>query len=346
MDASPDTLDTCVDVPTEKMAGAEARVAQLDGAVVALSGGVDSSLLLALAARALPREKLVAVTAVGPVESEEDMRSARALTSGLGVSHECIELDSLEVPGFADNTPLRCYLCRGQLYEALERIREDRGFEAVLDGAIAEDSLDYRPGLQAAKESGVLHPLAEAGFSKEEVRAASRLLGLATAERPASPCLASRFPYGERITPEALDTVARAEALLHGWGFPVVRVRHHGRLARIEVPAAEVPMLMRGAGALAGGLRPHGPGLRVRYRGPSRLPLGEPQRGARRSALTSAPRRARGPVRRSDGVVERPPRPTGPPRGPPGLEGGRFVDAVHDVPHLFPQRYESAVSLE
>jgi pyridinium-3,5-biscarboxylic acid mononucleotide sulfurtransferase len=234
-----------VDKVTTKTADVEARIAALDGVVVALSGGVDSSLLLALSARALPPDKLVAVTAVGSVESEEDIDSAKALTARLGVRHDCIVLDSLQIPGFADNTPLRCYLCRGQLYEALEAIRIKHGFAVVLDGAIADDRQDYRPGLQAAAEAGVLHPLAEAGFSKEEVREASRRLGLPTAERPASPCLASRFPYGEQITMEGLRTVARAEELLHGWGFPIVRVRHHdqGRLARIEVPAEQIGRL-------------------------------------------------------------------------------------------------------
>lgn len=229
----------------DKMNKAEARVAALNGVVVALSGGVDSSLLLALSSRALPAGKLVAVTAVGAVESEEDIESAAALTARLGVPHDRLALDSMQIPGFADNTPLRCYLCRGQLYKALEGIRAKHGFEAVLDGAIADDSQDYRPGLRAAEEAGVLHPLAEAGFSKDEVREASRSLGLPTSERPASPCLASRFPYGETITLEGLQTVAHAEALLHGWGFPVVRVRHHdqGRLARIEVPAGEISRL-------------------------------------------------------------------------------------------------------
>lgn len=232
-----------MDEVINKIARAEARIGGLSGAVVALSGGVDSSLLLALAARALGPARLVAATAVGPVESEEDMQSARALTRRLHVPHRCVLLDLLEIPGFAENTPLRCYLCRGQLYGALEAIRAESGFEAVLDGAIADDSLDYRPGLRAAKEAGVIHPLAEAGFSKDEVRAASRHLGLATSERPASPCLASRFPYREKITREGLETVARAESFLRGQGFPIVRVRHHGRLARIEAPAADIARL-------------------------------------------------------------------------------------------------------
>jgi pyridinium-3,5-biscarboxylic acid mononucleotide sulfurtransferase len=229
-----------MDLLAEKMARAQLRIAGLDGAVVAISGGVDSSLLLTLASRVLPPDKLIAVTAVGSVEAEEDVEAAKALSARLRVRHDRLALDALEIPGFADNTPQRCYLCRGQLYRALEDIRNENGFEAVLDGAIADDSQDYRPGLQAAKEAGVLHPLAEAGFTKEEVREASRRLGLPTAERPASPCLASRFPYGERITTEGLRTVAQAEAFLHDRGFPIVRVRHHGRLARVEVPAGEI----------------------------------------------------------------------------------------------------------
>lgn len=228
---------------TEKVEAAERILAGMDGIVVALSGGVDSSLLTALAVRVLGSEKVLAVTAGGPVESDSDLSSAREVAELVGAPYREISLDPLGLPEFPLNTPTRCYTCRQQLYAALETIRVETGFEAVVDGAIADDAADYRPGTRAADEACVRRPLAEAGLTKDEVRAVSRELGLPTSEKPASPCLASRFPYGERITLEALEQVAAAEAVLHKQGFPVVRVRHHGRLARIEVPAAEVPRL-------------------------------------------------------------------------------------------------------
>jgi pyridinium-3,5-biscarboxylic acid mononucleotide sulfurtransferase len=227
----------------QKLRMAEKAISSLDGALVALSGGVDSSLLLALAVRALGPEKVLAVTALGPVESDEDARSAAEVAQLTGATHMVIHLDPLEIPEFPLNTPRRCYVCRLQLYAALEKIRAQEGLAAILDGAIADDAQDYRPGSQAASEAGVKRPLAEAGLTKEEVREASRQLRLPTAEKPASPCLASRFPYGEPITVEALSTVAQAESLLHGWGFPIVRVRHHGPVARIEVPAEQIRLL-------------------------------------------------------------------------------------------------------
>jgi uncharacterized protein len=160
-----------------------------------------------------------------------------------GAPHQIVHLDPLKIPEFPRNTPRRCYVCRQQLYAALETIRASEGLAAILDGAIADDAGDYRPGSRAAAEAGVVRPLADAGLTKSEVRAISRELGLPTADKPASPCLASRFPYGELITVEGLSTVARAEAFLHERGFPVVRVRHHGRVARIEVPAEQIALL-------------------------------------------------------------------------------------------------------
>ena len=227
----------------QKVHAAEQAISRFGSVMVALSGGVDSSLLLALAVRALGPEGVLAVTALGPVESDEDARSAAEVARLTGAPHRIVHLDPLQIPEFPKNTPERCYVCRQQLYAELERIRADEGLAAILDGAIADDAQDYRPGSKAASEAGVVRPLADAGLTKDEVRAVSRELGLPTADKPASPCLASRFPYGETITVEGLSTVARAEEFLHDRGFPVVRVRHHGRLARIEVPTEQIALL-------------------------------------------------------------------------------------------------------
>ena len=232
-----------MDPLNEKTRLVEQRLSQFDGVLVAFSGGVDSSLLLALAVRALGAERVLAVTATGSVASEDDEEWARSVAAGLGARHRIVPFDYLAIPGFAANPPDRCYLCRGRLYAVLETIRAEEGLDAVVDGGIEDDSGDYRPGMRATAEAGVLSPLAEAGFTKEEVRAACRSLGLEVAERPASPCLASRFPYGEPITVEALKMVAAAESLLRRRGFPVCRVRHHADVARIEVPAARISEL-------------------------------------------------------------------------------------------------------
>jgi uncharacterized protein len=204
---------------------------------------VDSSLLLALALEALGPAGVLAVTASGPVESAADLGSARNVAELLGARHIFIEQDPLQIPEFPLNTPQRCYVCRRQLYAALEIIRVEQNLAAIVDGAIADDSQDYRPGSKAAEEIGVKRPLADAGLTKDEVRAVSRTLGLPTADKPASPCLASRFPYGEPITLERLQTVEKAEAVLHEAGFPIVRVRYHGTIARIEVPAERIAEL-------------------------------------------------------------------------------------------------------
>lgn len=227
----------------EKITVVERELSRLESVVVAFSGGVDSSLLLALAVRALGTEGVLAVTAAGAVVSAEDSTWAHAVADRLGVNHTIVPIDYLAIPGFADNTPERCYVCRRRLYATLEEIRSAADMKAVVDGAIIDDSDDYRPGLRAAAEAGVRSPLAEAGLTKAEVRVACRALGLPVWQRPASPCLASRFPYGELITPEKVEMVAQAEAWLRERGFAVARVRHHGALARVEVPIAEIPRL-------------------------------------------------------------------------------------------------------
>jgi len=219
-----------------KLAEARRLLGCLGPVVVALSGGVDSSLLLALAVEEAGPERVLAATIAGVVDTDEDLGTAAALAASLGVEHRVMRLNELEIDGFAKNPPERCYLCRCQMCTALAALAADSG-AVVVDGANADDLADFRPGLRAAAERGVRHPLAEAGLTKNEIRVAARALGLPTWNRPASPCLASRFPYGERITLEGLRMVAAAEALLRSHGFDVVRVRHEGRTARIEVPA-------------------------------------------------------------------------------------------------------------
>jgi pyridinium-3,5-biscarboxylic acid mononucleotide sulfurtransferase len=227
----------------EKVAAVERYLTALDGALVAFSGGVDSSLLLALSVRALGTHRVLAVTARGPLEAVDDSDSAAEVAREIGVSQLFVEFDPLSLPEFPANTPDRCYFCRKKLFEMLEQIRAERGLESILEGTIADDAGDYRPGGRAALEAGAKRPLAEAGLSKADVRMAARELGLSTADKPASPCLASRFPYGETITVDALGMVAAAEALLRTRGFPVVRVRHHGTMARVEVPADRIHSL-------------------------------------------------------------------------------------------------------
>ena len=184
------------------------------------------------------------MTATGSVASEDDEEWARSVAAGLGARHRIVPFDYLAIPGFAANPPDRCYLCRGRLYAVLETIRAEEGLDAVVDGGIEDDSGDYRPGMRATAEAGVLSPLAEAGFTKEEVRAACRSLwGWRWPKDRRHPVWPPASRTENAITVEALKMVAAAESLLRGRGFPVCRVRHHGSMARIEVPAARISEL-------------------------------------------------------------------------------------------------------
>lgn len=225
----------------------EAKVARLrelletfDSALVAFSGGVDSSYLLSEAARVLG-SRCVALTTASPTTPVGDLDDAIRLAEALGVTHLVRQTDELAIPGYAENPVNRCYFCKDNLFDICAAEARARQIGTILDGANLDDLGDHRPGLTAASEQGVRHPLVEAGFTKTEIREASRAAGLTTWDRPASPCLSSRFPYGTTITREALARVAAAEAVLHGLGFDELRVRHHDQLARIEVPASAMP---------------------------------------------------------------------------------------------------------
>lgn len=229
------------------LAKLEAELAQLGSACVAFSGGVDSSLVLAAAVRALGPQRVVAFTAVSPTSLPRELEAARALAGALGSVHEVVATDECDDPEFAANPPERCYVCKRHLVAAMTHVARRHGCVALLDGANRDDLGDVRPGLRAAREGGVLHPLIAAGIGKAQVRRLARAFDLPVWDAPQQACLASRIPYGEPITAAKLQAVAAGEAVLHELGFRQCRVRHHGSVARLEVETSEIG---RAAGAL------------------------------------------------------------------------------------------------
>ena len=227
----------------EKLHRLRSLLGEVESALVAFSGGVDSTFLLRVAHEVLG-DRCVALTTASATTPADDLAEARAIATALGVAHVVIDTDELAIAGYAENPVNRCWFCKDNLFVLCAAEATARGLATVLDGANLDDLGDHRPGLSAAAEHDVRHPLVEAGLTKADVRAASRALGLPTWDRPASPCLSSRFPYGTRITVERLQQVAAAERWLREHGMRELRVRFHEALARVEVPPADMPAVL------------------------------------------------------------------------------------------------------
>jgi len=224
---------------TEKLAHLNEIVKGYGTLLVAFSGGCDSALLLKVAHEVLG-DGAMAVTARSETYPSEEYERAARIARGLGVKHLTIDTSELSLKGFSSNPPERCYFCKAELFEKLIEVAGERGIQYVADGSSLDDAGDHRPGMRAAAELGVVSPLKKARLTKEDIREISRTLGLSTWDKPSSACLASRFPYGEEITAEKLKMVGAAESFIKSLGFRQVRVRHHGTIARIEVPEKDV----------------------------------------------------------------------------------------------------------
>lgn len=218
----------------EKLDRLKQLLKEMDRALVAFSGGVDSAFLLKVAHSVLG-ERALAVTATSETFPSAELAEARELARSIGAPHKVITTQELQRPGFADNPPERCYFCKTELFERLSALAAEMGYEFVLDGSNVDDLGDWRPGRKAAGEHGVRSPLQEAGLGKAEIRSLSRDMGLPTWEKQSFACLSSRFPYGDQITVEKLKQVDAAENILRELGFTQFRVRHHRDVARLEL---------------------------------------------------------------------------------------------------------------
>ncbi len=212
--------------------------------LVAYSGGADSTFLLKVAHDVLG-ENVVAATALSPTYPHVEMENAKEMAKALGVRHVTITTDELSNPAFTGNPVDRCYWCKKELFSKLAVVAKKHKLDHVLDGSNRDDTNDFRPGRKAAREFGVRSPLREAGLGKEEIRRLSKKMGLRTWDKPALACLASRLPYGTKIAGKCLRVIDEAEAFLRSLGVTQVRVRHHGDIARIEVPAGEIGRVMQ-----------------------------------------------------------------------------------------------------
>jgi pyridinium-3,5-biscarboxylic acid mononucleotide sulfurtransferase len=222
----------------DKLNSLKKHIETLGSMVVAYSGGVDSTFLLKVAHDVL-HEQVIAVTATSSTYPERECREAVDFAKKAGIPQMFVHSEELDIEGFSDNSVNRCYLCKTELFSKIKAIADQKGMKYVAEGSNLDDLGDYRPGMRAIKELGIVSPLKEAGLTKDDIRRLSKDMGLPTWDKPAFACLSSRIPYGHRITREKLQMVDKAEQYLMDLGFRQVRVRHHGDIARIEISPSD-----------------------------------------------------------------------------------------------------------
>lgn len=225
---------------TRKLAAMTSHIRGLKRVAVAFSGGVDSTFVLKACVDAVGPDNVVAVTGTSDSLASRELSEAKSLAESMGVRHVLIDPREFDDPNYLANPTNRCFYCKTALYEKMAAVLDEHKLQAALNGTNVDDLGDYRPGLEAAKEHGVLSPCVDAGLTKSEIRELSAAMGLPTHDKPAAPCLSSRVQYGEEITSEKLHMIEQAENLLRDMGFRECRVRHHNNLARIEVPVEQI----------------------------------------------------------------------------------------------------------